>query len=329
MIPESEGLVAVMDASFNPKRGKKTFGLDWFYHGSHSCTERGLEVSVIAVVNRVTKDSYALNAQQTYDQGQNPLLSRIDYGLIQLDQTRQYLPKRVKYLAVDAAYAKEKFITGAIHYGLQVISKLRKDPDLRYLYDGPQKASGRTRIYDGKVDVSDVSRLTWVKELEGDDKGIHLYSLGVWHVSLKRKIRLVYLRDERNPAKPTYALLFSTDLAQCPEELLALYRLRFQIEFIFRDAKQFTGLSDCQARNENALDVHFNVSLRVLNIAVARQRRQMDNSEPMVFSMNSIKRGAFNDYLLDFFIDKLGLAGTLIKFHGNFQELRNTGGISA
>jgi hypothetical protein len=48
-----------------------------------------------------------------------------------------------------------------------------------------------------------------------------------------------------------------------------------------------------------------------------------------VFSMNSIKRGAFNDYLLDLFIDKLGLAGTLIKFHGNFQELRNTGGISA
>jgi hypothetical protein len=112
MIPESEGLVAVMDASFNPKRGKKTFGLDWFYHGSHSCTERGLEVSVIAVVNRVTKDSYALNAQQTYDQGQYPLLSRIDYALIQLDQTRQYLPKWVKYLAVDAAYAKEKFITG-------------------------------------------------------------------------------------------------------------------------------------------------------------------------------------------------------------------------
>ena len=264
-----------------------------------------------------------------YDQGRNPLLSRIDYALIQLDQTRQYLPKRVKYLAVDAAYAKEKFIAGAIHYGLQVISKLRKDADLRDLYDGPQKARGRRRIYDGKVDFWDVSRLTWVKELEGDDKGIHLYSLVVWHVSLKRNIRLVYLQDQRNPDKPTYALLFSTDVAQCPEEILELYRLRFQIEFIFRDAKQFTGLSDCQARNENALDVHFNVSLIVLNSAVARQRGQMENSEPMVFSMNSIKRRAFNDYLLDLFIDKLGLTRTLIKFHRNFQELRITGVISA
>ena len=45
--------------------------------------------------------------------------------------------------------------------------------------------------------------------------------------------------------------------------------------------------------------------------------------------MNSIKRRAFNDYLLDLFIDKLGLAGTLIESHSNFQELRNTGVIRA
>jgi len=66
-----------------------------------------------------------------------------------------------------------------------------------------------------------------------------------------------------------------------------------------------------------------------INIAVARQRSQMENIEPMVFSMNNIKRRAFNDYLLDLFIHKLGPAGTLIKFHNNFQELRNTGVMSS
>ena len=69
----------------------------------------------------------------------------------------------MNYLAVDAAYAKEKFISGAIHYGLQVVSKLRKDADLRYLYDGPQKARGRKRIYDGKVDWE---HLTLLRELK-------------------------------------------------------------------------------------------------------------------------------------------------------------------
>ena len=179
------------------------------------------------------------------------------------------------------------------------------------------------------MDCFDISRLNWVRELEGDEQGIHLYSLVVWPVSLKRKIRLVYVRDQHNPSQPGYALLFSTDLEQCPEEVFELYRLRFQIEFIFRDAKQFTGFSDCQARNENALDVHFNVSLMVLNIAVARQRSEMENSEPMVLSMNNIKRRALNDYLLDLFIDKLGLSATLIKFHNNFRDLRNTGVVCA
>ena len=54
-----------MDASFSAKSGKKTFGIDWFYRGCYSCTELGLEVSIIAVVDVVTKYSYSLSAQQT------------------------------------------------------------------------------------------------------------------------------------------------------------------------------------------------------------------------------------------------------------------------
>jgi transposase len=41
------------------------------------------------------------------------------------------------------------------------------------------------------------------------------------------------------------ALLFSTDIHLLPEQIVEYYQARFQIEFIFRDAKQFTGLSDC------------------------------------------------------------------------------------
>jgi hypothetical protein len=36
----------VMDCSFIPKSGKQTPGLDWFYNGSASRTERGLEISL-------------------------------------------------------------------------------------------------------------------------------------------------------------------------------------------------------------------------------------------------------------------------------------------
>ena len=45
------------------------------------------------------------------------------------------------------------------------------------------------------------------------------------------------------------------------------YRSRFQIEFLYHDAKQYTDLNHCQARSENKLDFHFNVSLTVVNLA--------------------------------------------------------------
>ena len=45
------------------------------------------------------------------------------------------------------------------------------------------------------------------------------------------------------------------------------YRTRFQIEFCFRDAKQNTWLCDCQARDLDKLDFHFNASLCSLNVA--------------------------------------------------------------
>ena len=93
--------------------------------------ERSLEASLIAVVDCVTQASYALNVQQTYDQQQNPLLTRTDYALIQLSITCQYLAERVQYLAVDAAYATYPFITGAVGMKLSVISKLRQNANLR------------------------------------------------------------------------------------------------------------------------------------------------------------------------------------------------------
>ncbi|WP_445249313.1 transposase [Microcoleus sp. OTE_8_concoct_300] len=63
------------------------------------------------------------------------------------------------------------------------------------------------------------------------------------------------------------ALLFSTDIHLPPEQIVEYYQARFQIEFIFRDAKQFTGLSDCQARHLPRRYFHFNASLIALNLA--------------------------------------------------------------
>lgn len=145
---------------------------------------------------------------------------------------------------------------------------------------------------------------------------------------MQRQIRLAVLKDNRKPDKPSDVVLFSTDLTQSAAQIYHFYKLRFQIEFIFRDAKQFTGLGDCQARDVKKLDFHFNASFTALNLAKLGTHRQQSGNAPFVFSMASVKRRALNDHLLDTFISKLGLSPTEIKSHPNDQNLRSYGVIA-
>jgi IS4 transposase len=67
---------------------------------------------------------------------------------------------------------------------------------------------------------------------------------------------------------------------------VSYYRSRFQIEFLYRDAKQHCGLTDCQARSKNKLDFHFNAALTTVNLAKMHWlATKKSDSEP--FSMNN------------------------------------------
>ena len=126
------------------------------------------------------------------------IVARMEQYLYHLDTVRGELPSGVKYLAVDGAYAKQNFVTAAVQFQLQVISKLRCDANLRWLYTGEQKPRGRRRKYDGKVELSAQARLTFVDRVQPD---VELYTAMVFHVSLHRTIRLAYLQQAQQPEK--------------------------------------------------------------------------------------------------------------------------------
>lgn len=317
--------LGVMDCSFVAKSGKATFGLDRFWNGCASRVETGLEVSVVGVVDVNTQQCYALSAQQTYAQTSLPEFSRMDQYLYHLDCVRPHLPLAVRFLAVDGAYAKEGFVSGAVALNLQVISKLRCDANLQYLYTGEQKRRGRPRKYDGKVDLTDLSRFLFVETVQPN---VDLYTAVVWHVSLKRNIRVAYLLDRRHPTSVRTCLLFSTEVEQDPMQIVQYYKLRFQIEFLFRNSKQFTGLEDCQARDGLKLEFHFNASLTALNLAKLEARQQHSGQEPFVFRVASVKRRALNQHLLERFISNLDLEPSQIKSHPNYPDLCHYGMIA-
>lgn len=318
--------IAVMDCSFIAKSGQHTDGLDRFYNGSHSRVERGLELSLLAVVDVQTQTGYALTATQTTAQADFPELSRVDQAVDDLERHRHLLPVQVRYLAVDGFYAKAQFVDAAVALQLDVISKLRKDANLRYPYTGEQKPRGARRKYAGKVDLSTSVDFEWVAQVQS---GVNLYTALVWHVTLKRLVRLAYVEDHRNKSKASYVVLFSTDVDQSALEIYQFYKLRFQIEFLFRDAKQYTGLGDAQARSAKKLDFHFNASFLALNLAKSEVLEAAGNAEPVVFSMASCKRRALNEHLLETFIAKLDLSPSLIKSHPNYSDLCSYGILAA
>lgn len=93
---------------------------------------------------------------------------------------------------------------------------------------------------------------------------------------------------------------------------------------LFRDAKQFTGLSDCQARSQAKLDFHFNASLTAVTFAKLEARQQNGNCD-QAFSMASLKRRAFNQHLIDRICAHLANGQSLEKSSPDYKTLCNYG----
>jgi hypothetical protein len=332
--PRSD-LISAQDASFIPKSGKQTFGLGHFFNGCANGAERGLEISTLAVVDGTRRCAFTLAVAQT-PPGADEATSqpaeeepRIDFYKQQLRDQRQRLPPGVKYHCVDGYFAKKKYLDEVVALKLHPITKLRHDANCLFLHTGPHpQRRGPRRKYDGKVNFQDLRRFEDLGTLEERDH-VHLYTALVWHVSLKRKLRVVVLVNRKDPHKPRSIVLASSDVELNGRKLVEFYVARFQIEFLFRDSKQFTGLADCQARAQAALEFHFNAALATLNLARAEELRAQADQRPQVFSMASWKQRQCNERLLDVFIERFALDPTWVKNHPCYDELRTYGAIAA
>jgi hypothetical protein len=322
VVPSEHEQALVMDASFVPKSGTHTYGLDGFWNGSHSRAEKGLEISTLAWLDITDNCAYALSVEQTPTSAEtsDPEATRMDVYLDQLSRVVEAHDLRfLRYVVTDGAYSKQKFVAGVRALELHQIGKLRADAHLRYLYQGPKRPGpGRQKTYDGKVNWCDLSRF---ERLETEDEHIVLYHHVLNHVQLKRNLQVVVVVHSQ---RKRYAVLFSTEVDLESQRLYHYYKARFQVEFLFRDAKQFTGLSDCQARCKAKLDFHFNASLSAVTFAQLEARHQSGNSD-QAFSMASLKRRAFNQHLVDRICEHLANGQSLEKSSPDYEALCSYG----
>jgi len=123
-----------MDASFVPKSGKHTYGLDRFWNGSHSRAEKGLELSTLAWLDITDNCAYCLSVDQTPPSAATVDLetTRMDVYLDQLSRVVKVHDLRfLRYVVTDGAYSKQKFVAGVRGLELHQIGKLRADANLR------------------------------------------------------------------------------------------------------------------------------------------------------------------------------------------------------
>ena len=325
VVPPEHEQALVMDASFVSKSGKATYGLDRFWNGSHSRAEKGLEISALAWLDLTDNCAYCLSAEQTpaADKTTDAEATRIDVYLDQLARvvSEQHL-SHLRYVITDGYYSKQKFLRGVRALGLEQIGKLRLDANLRYLYQGPKRPGpGRPKTYNGKVHWDDLSRFA---KVETDDDDIVLYHQVLNHVQFQCNLRVVLVVDTKHNRK---AVLFSTDLHLDALTIYRYYKARFQIEFLFRDAKQFTGLTDCQARSQAKLNFHFNASLSAVTLAKLDARQQHGDTAS-AFSMANLKRRAFNQHLIERISQHLAEGHSLEKSSPDYEELCNYGTIT-
>src|SRR5256714_2399912 len=174
----------------------------------------------------------------------------------------------VTYLVLDGHFGNHNALHMVQQCNLHLISKLRCDAALYFPYTGPYAGRGPRRKYGRKVDYDNIPE-TYLKEttVEGHIQ-TRLYQAHLLHKEFAQPLNVVIIAKTnlRTQAR-AHVLLFSSDLALAYAPLVDYYGLRFQIEFNFRDAKQYWGLEDFMNVTPTGVTNAANLSLFMVNVA--------------------------------------------------------------
>ena len=333
----------VFDPSFIPKAGTHTPGLSKFWNGCAQRAENGLEVTMSAIVELTTHRALMLAVQQTkvskkpeVKDGEEMTETKvetkvetkteaeetlIDEYLRHIRAIEPHLLPSERLVVVDCYFAKKHFLDGLIPLKLECVTKLRTDANMQYYYAGKKREGrGRQRLYDGKVQWDNPRQEVFERTVLED--GTILLTAVLYHVGLKRRLRVVIVQNASTKKKrPRNFILASTDESLDATTIYQAYRARFQVEFLIRDSKGFTGLTDAQTRNPQALDTHWNLSMLTLNLARAEHYLGENADKP--FSMDSVKTRTFNEHFAKRILSIYGIAPEMINNHPEFQNISN------
>jgi putative transposase len=184
------------------------------------------------------------------------------------------------YLVLDGHFGNHNALHLARQANLHLISKLRCDAALYFPYAGPYAGRGPHRQYGHKVDYDDLP-VQYLKEttVEGHIQ-TRLYQAQLLHKEFAQPLNVVIIaKTNLHTQARAHVVLCSSDVDLAYAPLVDYYGLRFQIEFNFRDAKQYWGLEDFMHVTPTGVTNAVNLSWFMINVAY-RLRTDIHQRDP-------------------------------------------------
>jgi putative transposase len=151
----------------------------------------------------------------------------------------------VRYLALDGHFGNYPSAWLVVQTGLHLVSKLRHDAALYEPFTGQYSGRGPHPKYGAKVDVRQLKKKYLKSETVTDGLRTQIYQATLLNKEFAFPLNVVViLKTNLTTQAQAHVILFTTDLKLAAEKVIEFYSLRFQLEFNFRDAKQYWGLDD-------------------------------------------------------------------------------------
>jgi putative transposase len=325
--PNDEYIAAGDEVVFG-KAGKETYGIGRFFSSLQNRVIPGLSFFVFSVIHVKERQSYPIQAVQMVKPCAEPVERKSKKKAVKKEKRPVGRPKgsknkksekptlspellriqpvlqaflailkgvlAVPYLVMDGHFGNYPSAWMVLPTGLHFVSKLRSDAALYEPFTGKYCGRGARPKYGDKVDVRNKMKKKYLKSDKKED-GIRtqIYQAILLNKGFTSSINVVViLKTNLATHKQAHVILFSTDLKLLYEKLYDYYTLRFQIEFNFRDAKQYWGLDDFMNIKEEAVTNAANLSFFMVNFSSVLLRHYRENNpEFSVLDLKSHYRG--------------------------------------
>ena len=298
---DSEYLIAV-DETVVSKSGKQPHGLNRFFSSLFGTTIPDVAFLAISLLSVKQPRSYPMGMEQIIRETVSPQKKHPNDSVSPLPKRKRDRPKGsrnrnktdvvlsaelkqiqcmitqlqkylgdiipLKHLVVDGHFGHNNAVQMAKQCGVYLISKLRTDAALYFPCTTPYSGRGRPRVYGDRFHPQQITP-QW-RSSQTTESGIQteVYQAKLLNKQFASPLNVVcILKTNLLTDKRAHVLLFSSDLALEAEQMIDYYRLRFQLEFNFRDAKQYWGLEDFMNVKPTPVSNAANLSMFMVNLS--------------------------------------------------------------